>query len=77
MEERPGGEVVYTGVLFHDLRRSAIMVIIQGGAGATEAKRKSGREADFEGHNVVTEGRVLGVGVNYICEFLRACSSVG
>jgi hypothetical protein len=37
LEEMPDGKVVYTGVFFHDLRRSAIMLITQGGIGLAES----------------------------------------
>lgn len=60
----PDGKVVYTGAVFHDLRRSAIMLMIQGAVDPTEAKKISGHETDsvFQRYNIITEARVLAAG---------------
>lgn len=63
LEEMPDGKV-YTGTLFHDLRRSAIMLMTQCGGDLTEAKKISGHESDsvFQRCNTITGARVLAAG---------------
>jgi len=59
-EKLSNGRKVYRGTLFHDLRRSAVMGMMQAGLDPAEAKAITGHRTDsvFQRYNIITEARL-------------------